>query len=101
MTEFVETELTAAVDLCRADGDLNRAAVGWSRHPLHRCNLSGHWPRKKRWDFWAVTSDTHMLRLTYGCTDYVGVITVSWLEYGWQKPIEHVAIRPLVRGMSF
>ena len=32
--------------------EINPAAVGWSRAPLVRANLSGHWLRKKRWNFW-------------------------------------------------
>ncbi|HZP58277.1 MAG TPA: DUF2804 domain-containing protein [Dehalococcoidia bacterium] len=51
-----EPELTAPVDLCGRDGKLNRAAVGWSRHPLHRCNLPPSLGRKKKWNYWAVTS---------------------------------------------
>jgi hypothetical protein len=35
---------------------LNRLAVGWSRHPLHTCNLAASLPRKKKWNYWAVTS---------------------------------------------
>ena len=47
--------------------------VGWSRTPLHRCNLSAHPLRKKRWDYWCVTSATHLLSLTYTDLDYVGL----------------------------
>ena len=49
---YVEREITAPVDLCDARGRLNPAAVGFARRPLFRANLSGHWPRKKRWNFW-------------------------------------------------
>ena len=49
---YVERELTAPVDLCDVRGRLNPAAVGFSRQPLVRANLSGHWPRKKKWNFW-------------------------------------------------
>jgi hypothetical protein len=49
---YVERELTAPVDLCDARGRLNPEAVGFARQPLVRANLSGHWPRKKRWNFW-------------------------------------------------
>jgi len=98
---FYEPELTEPVDLCDERGRLNRAAVGWSRQPIHRCNLRGHWPRKKRWDFWGVTTDTHMLTLTYGCTDYVGTAAVTWLEYDVGKRIEHLRLLPLAHGMRF
>lgn len=49
---YAEREITAPVDLCDARGNLNPAAVGFARQPLFRANLSGHWPRKKRWNFW-------------------------------------------------
>ena len=49
---YDERELTSPVDLCDAHGRLNADAVGFSRRPLVRANLSGHWPRKKRWNFW-------------------------------------------------
>jgi hypothetical protein len=59
-----ERELTAAIDLCGADGRLNRAAIGWSRHPLHRCNLQPSLERKKKWNYWAVTSDELLFSAT-------------------------------------
>jgi len=49
---YVEREITTPVDLCDARGRLNPDAVGFSRQPLVRANLSGHWPRKKKWNFW-------------------------------------------------
>ncbi len=98
---FREPEIHSHVDLCRADGSLNQDAVGWSRHPVHRCNLRGRWPRKKRWDFWGVTTDTHMLAVTYGCTDYVGTAAVTWLEYDHGQRIEHMRLLPLAWGMHF
>lgn len=49
---YLEREIEAPVDLCDARGNLNPAAVGFSRRPLVRANLSGHWPRKKKWNFW-------------------------------------------------
>ena len=45
---YAEREIVAPVDLCDARGRLNPAAVGFSRQPLVRANLSGHWPRKKK-----------------------------------------------------
>ena len=49
---YPERELTQPVDLCDEGGRLAPAAIGFSRQPLVRANLSGHWPRKKRWNFW-------------------------------------------------
>src|SRR5262249_33905979 len=97
----VEPEITAAVDLCLPDGRLAPAAVGWSRRPLHRCNLRGRWPRKKRWDFWGVTTDTHFLAVTYGAADYLGTVAVALLDYAVGKRVEHIHVVPLARGMRF
>lgn len=44
-------ELLSPVDLCLANGALAPDAVGWSRRPLHRCNVPGG----KRWNWWGVT----------------------------------------------
>ncbi len=67
---YLEPEITEPVDLCDANGLLNRAAVGWSRRPLTRANLSGHWPRKKRWNFW-----------NWICPDYVFSVTMADIDY--------------------
>lgn len=53
---YNEPELTSPVLLCGDDGKLNPEAVGWSRHPLHACNLQTSLARKKKWNYWAVTS---------------------------------------------
>ena len=61
---YVEPEITAPVALCGANGLLNRDAVGWSRHPLHRCNLPPSLARKKKWNYWAVTSEDLLFSAT-------------------------------------
>jgi hypothetical protein len=68
-----ERELTEPVDLCLPDGRLDPAAVGWSRRPLHRCNLGGPWGRRKRWDYWCVLWDTGALGLLHADFDYLGL----------------------------
>lgn len=50
--------------LCGPGGRLNRQAVGWSRHPLHVCNLPPSLPRTKKWNYWAVTSNDFLLSAT-------------------------------------
>jgi len=95
-----ERELTEPVDECTSDGRLNPAAVGWSRTPLHRCNLRGAWLRKKRWDYWCVTSATHLLSITYTDLDYVGLASAWFLEYAGGRLVEQAALVPLARGFS-
>lgn len=97
---MIEREITEPIDLCRPDGTLNHDAVGWSRRPLQRCNLSGHAGRKKRWDFWAVTTDQVMLSLTYADLDYLGLITVLVTELESGREFEKGMVVPGALGMS-
>ncbi len=94
-----EREITAPVDLCRSDGTLDPAAVGWSRAPLHRCNLRRGCGRRKRWDYWAVTAgDSHVLSITYANLDYLGLVTVAFLDVARREWVEHAVPVPLALG---
>ncbi|MGW2653019.1 DUF2804 domain-containing protein [Streptomyces sp. NPDC001478] len=75
-----EREITEPVDLCLPDGRLNPDAVGWSRLPLHRTRLPG-WGRTKRWEYWCVTTPTHLVALTVSDLDFLALNTVYLLEY--------------------
>jgi len=93
-----ELELTEPVDLCTRRGSLRSAAVGWSRRPLHRCNLRGYWPRKKRWNYWAVTSDRYLFSATVANLDYLGVVFVYFLDFQTKRFVEKTVSVPLGRG---
>lgn len=95
---LIETEIEEPVLECTPAGRLNRSAVGWSRRPLHRCNLRGSWGRKKRWEYWCVTTDTHLLSLTYADCDYLGVASVLFLEYATRRCIEKSVLVPFALG---
>lgn len=93
-----ETEITEPVDLCTPSGRLNPAAVGWTRTPLHRCNLRG-WGRTKRWEHWCVTTPTHLVAVTVASLDYLGVSNVYLLDYGGREVTRSWAY-PLARGVT-
>jgi hypothetical protein len=77
----LENELTSEVDLCTPDGDrLNRAALGWSRRPLHRANLAGHFGTNKRWDYWAILAGDLAVSLVYADVDHLGLADVWWAD---------------------
>lgn len=90
-----ERELThGPVDLCRSDGTLAPEAVGWSRRPVHRANLRG-WGRTKRWEYWCVTTPTHLVALTVSDLDFLRLDAVYVLELGaGGREIERTALRP-------
>lgn len=77
MAKYVEREIESRVNLCDASGRLNPEAVGWSRKPLHSCNLSGRWPRKKKWNFWVVCAPKYSFCIALANVDYLG------LAFGW------------------
>ena len=81
---YEEREITAAVDLCDARGRLNAAAVGWSRRPLVRANLRGHWPRKKRWNFWNWISPRFVFSVTVADIDYAAFCQVTFIDFDTQ-----------------
>ncbi|HPC16800.1 MAG TPA: DUF2804 domain-containing protein [Candidatus Hydrogenedentes bacterium] len=87
------------MDLCLKGGVLNPAAVGWSRHPLHRCNLSGRWPRKKRWDYWCVMSPAFAFSVTVASIDYLGIVGVYLLDFQENRCFEAVRATPAGRGI--
>jgi hypothetical protein len=95
---YHEPELTEPVQLCDPGGNLNRNAIGWSRHPLHNCNLKGHWPRKKRWNYWAIVSKTHLFSVTLSDVDYLGLPFIYLLDFQSTEFIEKTLLRPFGMG---
>jgi hypothetical protein len=93
-------ELTEPVDLCAPDGTLSPAALGWSRRPLHRCNLSGHLLRKKRWEYWCVANGDAFLAFTCADLDYLGLAAVTFLDLASGTLIERAAVSPLGAGFQ-
>jgi hypothetical protein len=93
-----EKELTKPVDLCLQDSTLNPEAIGWSRFPLHTSNLSGRWPRKKRWNYWAVTTENYLFSATVSNVDYSGLVFVYLADFANDLFEEKTLIVPLGRG---
>jgi hypothetical protein len=83
-----EKEILQPVLLCDQRGNLNPAAVGWSRKPLTICNLSGHALRKKRWNYWAVTTPDFLFSITISNVDYLGMVFAYFFDFKTQRYIE-------------
>ncbi len=95
---YEEQEITEPVRLCDDRGRLNPEAVGWSRHPLHTCNLRGCWPRKKKWYYWNITGPACSLALTVAHVDYLSFASVCLVEYETGKRFMDVLPAPLFGG---
>src|SRR6266542_3315215 len=89
-----ESELTAPRLLCGPDGLLNRQAVGWSRHPLHTCNLQPSLPRKKKWNYWAVTSNGLLFSATVADIDIFQLGGAYVFDRQTQRHIEKTVLQP-------
>lgn len=90
-------EITEDVLLCDAGGNLNPEAVGWSRKPLHRCNLRGRFPRKKKWDYWCITGDKFLFSATIAHIDYLALGGMYFLEYATGRFVEKGAVKVFPR----
>lgn len=101
---MTEREITAPVALTRADGRLDPEAVGWTRTPLITTDGVGRgWfgrGRNKRWEYWCVTTPTHVVAVVASDIDYAGVHGIWLLDRATGEAIAHDAIAPLARGTT-
>lgn len=95
-----EKAIFAPVNLCREDGRLNPDAVGWSAEPLFNCNLSGRFPRKKRWNYWCTISEECLFSATISSLDYAGMVFVYFLDFKTNTFIEKTITTPLAKGYN-
>jgi len=89
---YREPEVREPVDLCDARGRLNPAAIGWSRVPLVRANLSGHWLRKKRWNFWNWIAPDFVLSVTVADIDYAAFCEVAFTDFTTREGVSTMAL---------
>jgi hypothetical protein len=89
-----EPELTVPVPLCGPDGRLNRLAVGWSRQPLHTCNLPPSLARKKKWNYWAVTSNDLLFSATIADVDRLQLGGAYIFDRRTHRHIDKTVVRP-------
>lgn len=97
--QTIQREITAPLSLCDASGRLNPKAAGWSRQPLHQCNLSGRFLRKKKWDYWCVTSNDLLFSATISNLDYAAAAFIYILDFGTKDFGEATEIIPLPRKL--
>ncbi|HEY5562710.1 MAG TPA: DUF2804 domain-containing protein [Clostridiaceae bacterium] len=92
---YKEREIFQALDLCDSAGKLRDESIGWSRNPVFNCNLSGHFLRKKKWNYWCITNEDCLFSVTISNLDYVGMTFVYFLDLKTHKFIEKTFMTPL------
>lgn len=94
-----ESEITRPVALTGPDGRLNPAAVGFTRTPVHTTDEIGRfgrgWGRNKRWEYWAITTPTHIVSVTVSSLDYASVHDLWLFDRETHEVIHSGVIRPL------
>ena len=81
-----ERELTAPVSLTAPNGRLNTDAIGFARSPLvDTSGIGAGRGRNKRWEYWNVTTPTHIVALTISSIDYAAVHEVWIFDRATQR----------------
>lgn len=95
MKQHAEREILVPTLLCDKKGNLNPEAIGYARKPIIDCNLSGHFMRKKKWNYWCVYGEDILFSATITHLDYAAVCFVYFLEYETQRYFEKTVLIPL------
>ncbi len=93
--QHAEREITLATLLCDKKGNLNPEAIGFSRKPIIESNLSSHFMRKKKWNYWCVYGEDILFSATISHLDYAAVCFVYFFEYETHRFFEKTVLIPL------
>lgn len=98
--QLVEKELIKPISLCDQDGRLLPEAIGWSRHPLHECELKGHWLRRKKWNFWFITSPDIAISIAMVHLDYAGIVFLHFIDLHTGETADKAVTVPFAAGIQ-
>lgn len=96
--ESCEPELMEPTLLCDGRGNLNSSGIGWSRKPVHNCNLSGHWLRKKKWNYWNIITSEYLFCIAVTNFDYAAMAFAYLYNLEKNSLIEKTMVIPFARG---
>jgi hypothetical protein len=65
---------------------------------LHRCNLAGRPFAKKRWNYWAFTTPSHLFSATISNLDYAGLVFLYFADFENGELCEKTVLTRLGRG---
>ncbi|WP_256759408.1 DUF2804 domain-containing protein [Cohnella sp. WQ 127256] len=91
-------EITVPTDMCDSRGRLSPDGVGWAKHPIIRCNVTGSPLRKKKWNYWCVTSPDLLFSATISHLDYAAVLFVYALDLRTKRFQEKTMLIPFGMG---
>ena len=80
------------------EGALPASSVGFARSSLGPVRIRGHRLRKKRWDYWCVTSPTCAVAFVVADVDYLGLAAVTHFDFASRTMTERASVLPLGRG---
>jgi len=98
LTQHAEREIVELTRLCDNKGNLNPEAIGFARKPIIDSNLSGHFMRKKKWNYWCIFGEEILFSVTISHLDYAAVCSIYFLEYETQRSFEKAITIPLGIG---
>lgn len=91
-----EREITSRTRIATKRGRINHDAVGFARIPLFDGTIPS-FGRRKRWEYWCVTSRTHALSITYADLDVVRLASAWFVDLETDERIEvSLPLPPLV-----
>ena len=93
--QHAEREIVVPTSLCDKKGNLNPAAIGYARKPIIDCNLSNHFLRKKKWNYWCVYGEEILFSATISHLDFAAVCFIYFFEYETQRFFEKTVVIPL------
>jgi hypothetical protein len=93
--QHAEREITIPTLLCDRKGNLNPAAIGYAKKPLIESNLTSHFMRKKKWNYWCVYGEDILFSATISHLDYAAVCFIYFFEYDTQRFFEKTVVVPL------
>ncbi len=97
----MQREITAAGPLLRRDGTL--AERGWARRPLleyRRSAVRAGALRIKEWDYYLILNDRFALALTIADNGYLGLDSISFLDFGTGFQRTRSPMRPVTLGRT-
>ncbi len=98
--QHAEREITEPVALCDDKGLLNPEAIGFARQPFIQSNLTSHFMRKKKWNYWCVYGEDLLFSATISHLDYAAVCFVYILDYETQRFYEKQITIPIGRNVK-